>query len=210
MPSSASGLAVPVGTTTSQEDLYIDSAPKLWFGGVHRYGPDEDSFYWGLSGSVANPVYAVGCFTDFTFKDNVTMNDIVCDALGTVGVIQTRNYLELTYTLESLFPLSVLTKILRTGAVTLDATEDAEKMGIGDVTGRSTYYKVFFSRVYDPESGAYFSLTGHRAQFVDAWEISTPIGDKWSLGVTMRLFADSSLPAAQKFATVVRYDASAL
>lgn len=207
---SLTGTQNPIGSITSMEDIYIDSAPQFWFGGNLRYNPDSDGFYWGLTGTAASPVYKVGCYTDFSFKDNVTVNDLQCDAIGVIGVIQTRGYVEVTFTLESILPLNVLTKILRTGTVTQNTTEGSEKMGIGDITNKNSYYKAFFSRVYDPTTGDYVSVTLHRAQFVDAFEIAMPYGDKWSVAVTMRGFGDSTKPDDQRFATVVRVDPSVI
>ncbi len=205
-----SGASSPIGTVTAAEDLYLDSAPNVWFGGTRLWAPDSDGFYWGLTGSVANPVYKIGCFTDFVFKDVQVENDIQCDSVGVIGTINARTHVEVTFTLQSLFPFAILSRILRVGAVTLNAGEDTSKMGIGDITNKNTYYPLFFSRVYDTDTNAYFSVTLHRTKFVNAWELNTPYGQPWNVACTVRGYADDTIPVAQKFGTMVRWDPTVL
>lgn len=196
------------------EDIYPDGAPRVWIqddDGPYRFGPDSEGFYWGMSGSAAYPCYEIGCFTDFVFGDDKTVNEIICDQAGVQGTAQERNSLHVNFTLQSFFPLSVLTHLLRTGAVTHNATEDAEKMGIGPVTRKNNYWKMFFSRIYDPDTNDFFSVTIHKGEFIDAWEIAMPFGDKWTVPLQFKGYAAGSpIPEAQKFATAVRVDPSVL
>ena len=210
---SLSGTATSVGTQTTMESIYLSDAPEVWIqdtDGAYRFGPDSDGFYWGLSGTASFPAIKLGCFTDFVFGDDVVMNDVICDASGVEAVIQSRQSVHVNFTLESLFPLSVLTSLLRLGVVTANTTDDAEKVGIGDSTRKNEYWRMYFSRVYDPDTNDFVSVTIHKGQFVDAWEVAAPYGDKWTIPLKFRGLADSSKPAAQKFATIVRVDPSVL
>lgn len=200
---------VPLGTITQQEEIYIEGAPYVYY--QDYSGPDiidGDGFYYGLTGSATYPVYQLGCYEDVSLASDVTVNAIRCDNVGDKDVIQKLNHLELTLSISSLFPLSVLRHILRAGAVT--APTDAEKMGIGSISN-SQYYKVYLPKVYDDDTGDLLIMQLHRAKFVDAWTIEMPSGDKWMVtGVRIWAFADDNKPAAQRFATVIRQDPSAL
>src|SRR3989304_5828974 len=199
----------PTGVITVADDLFLEGAPDLWFVGVAKSSPDRDGFYWGITGTAAKPAFKVGCYTDFRWRDSIQMTEIRCDTIGVKGTIQKRNYLEVTYTLLSLLPLKILTNIIRGGVVTVNATEETEKMGVGEIDN-NTYHLVFFSRVYDDVTGDFVSVTGDRCQFVDAWEMAMNYGAPWPLGVRLRMYADDTKPAAQRFATVLRLDPSLL
>jgi len=203
--------ATPTGTLVASEDLYIEGAPYLYFSdpGVYAANPDEDGFYWGLTGTAESPVYAVGCYEDFRFGDDVTINAVRCDTIGDAALVQRRNFMYVSFTLKSMFPFSILTRILRGGARTLETDEGTEKFGFGEIDN-TVFYRTYFSRVYDPDTGDFVSVTGHRCQFVDAWEIATPWAEAWRVGITMRFFADDDMPTAQRFATMVRLDPSQL
>lgn len=195
----------PTGQITQQLDGYIEGAPQVYFGGVPKYSPDGDGFYWNITPTLAKPVFRLGCFMDFKLADNVQLSEVRCDTLGVVASIQKRSYLEVSFTLESLLPLSFLSPIFaRGGTVVTNPTEHTEKMGIGDINN-STFFMLYFAKVYDPDRGDYVSFTGHKAQFVDAQELSMPYGQTWTLGVKMRMYADFNKPINQWFATVIRY-----
>lgn len=198
----------PTGQIKTPNDLYIEGGPDSWFGGVPRYSPDADGYYWGITGTVAKPVYQLGCYTGFQWRDNVQMTEVRCDTIGVVSTIQKRNYLEATFTLQALFPLTILGKYLK-GADTVftDGANGVEKMGIGDIDN-TLYFPFFFSKVYDPTNGYFVSVTGHRCQFVDAWDMNLQYGAPWTLGVKVRFYADANKPSAQRFATVLRWDPS--
>jgi hypothetical protein len=206
---SLTGTAIPLGTTITQESIYLDSAPDLYIQdirGAYLFNPDADGYYWGCSGSVTYPVYKLGCYSGVSFGDDVTMNDIVCDATGVEGVIQKRGSLHLTFTFQSLLPVSILAHLLRFGTPLNDPTDGAEKAGIGDVTRKNLYWKAYFVKVYDEDTGDFFAVTIHKGQFVGAWEMAMPFGDRWNVPITLRGFADSSKPVGQRFATVIRVD----
>lgn len=196
----------PTGTILTAEDLFLEGGPSFWFGGVAKYSPDSDSFYWGITGTAALPAYKIGCYTDFRWRDNIAMADVRCDTIGVVKTIQKRNYLEATFTLSALLPFKVLKGILRAGTVTTNTTEHTEKMGIGLIDNTTTV-PVYFSKVFDDATGAFVSVTGHKCQFVDAWEIAMQYGQPWTVaGVRVRMYADDTKPSDQTFATVIRFD----
>lgn len=198
----------PTGTITTADDIFIEGAPEVWFGGVAQYSPDLDGFYHGITGTPSEPVYKLGCFENFRFGESVTVNEIRCDASGLAKSSQNRDYLSATLDLKSLLPLSMLTHIIRGGAVTLNAGENAEKMGIGEIDN-SVFHKFFFSRVYDEAADDWVSVTGHRCQFTGNFQIAMPYANAWVLtGIEVRMYADTSLPDDQLFATVIRVDDS--
>ena len=197
----------PSGQINLNDDIFLEGGPEFWFGGVPKYSPDSNGFYWGITGTAGVPAYKIGCYTDFRWRDNLQMTDVRCDVIGVVATIQKRNYLEAQFTLMSLLPLSQLRHFLRAGAVTVDLAAHTESMGLG-LIDNNIYHMVYFSKVYDPIIGDFVSVTGHRCQFVDAWEIAMQYGAPWTLGVRMRMFADQTKPTDQAFATVLRYDPS--
>jgi hypothetical protein len=209
---SLTGTSLPIGTAVNQETTWIDSAPELYFAdtrGSYRFGPDADGFYWGLSGTATYPVYKVGCYQDFKWGDNVTMNEIRCDVNGLQGTIQKRQSLKFSFTLQALFPLSVLTHLLRWGAVTTTAST-SEKVGIGDVTRKNSYWRLYLTKIYDEEDGDWISVTMHKVQFMDTWEIASPWADRWNVAINGVAYIDTTKPAAQELATVIRSDPSAI
>ena len=208
--------ATPTGTLTASEDLYIEGAPYFYFGGEHAQNPDPEGFYWGLTGTAENPVFAVGCYEDFRFGDDVTINAVRCDTIGDAALVQRRNFMYISFTLKSMLPFDILSRILRGGDVEEQladpgppVTEGTEIFGFGEIDN-TVFYLCYFSRVYDPDAGDFVAVTGHRCQFVDAWEIATPWAEAWRVGVTMRLFADDDMPVDQRFATMIRLDPSEL
>lgn len=201
----------PYGTLTQQDEIYLEGAPYVYFQESDSLTPlmvDSDGFYWGLSGTPSRPVFQLACYEDVSLASDVTVNQIRCDNVGDKDVIQKLNHLMFQLTLSSLFPLSVLTHIMRGSAVTLSGK--VEKMGIGPINNNKVY-KVYLPKVYDDDTGDWVQFTLHRAKFVDAWTINMPSGDKWTMtGVTIWGLADDSKPSAQRFATVTRADPSAL
>lgn len=199
----------PEGNVVSQNEVYIEGAPWIYYQNntaTPLNNPDGDNFYWGMSGTSTYPAYELACYEDVALSEDLTINNIRCDKVGDKGVIQKRNYLELSITLSTLFPLTTTAEIFKGSAVTTSAP--FEKMGIG-VIDNNTYFRVWLPKVYDQDNGDYVSFTLHRAQFVDAFNISMASGDAWKIGgISIRAFADDNLPAAQQFATVVRYDPS--
>ncbi len=199
----------PTGTINEADDIYIEGGPDLWIGDDLQYGPDSNGYYWGITGTVANPVQKLGCYENFQIQDNVTINEIRCDTVGVVGNIVRRNYLEITFDLEQLLPLEQLKVLLRWSSSLKDPATDTEYAGIGEIN-QQDYHIIYFSRIYDADAGDWVSWTATRVQFEWSGAIQMRYGQPWMVGVRMRCFANADLPSNQRFATVVRYDPSAV
>lgn len=203
----------PLGTITASEELYLEGAPYIYYQDATASplkNPDSDGYYWGLSGSSTYPVKELGCPVGVSLTENLTMNDVLCDNIGVKATIMARNYLEFNFTIQQFFPLSAISAPMKGSAVTLNASEQTEKMGIGSIN-QNKFYMVYCPKVYDTDVGDYIAFHFHRAMFVDAWTLNTPLGTPWQLtGVKLRAYADSTKPETQKFAVIVRADASVL
>lgn len=201
----------PLGNIDNQDDIYIEGAPDVFFQdytATELNNPDADNYYYGLSGTTAYPAYGIGCLLNVSLADNLTVNAIRCDNIGDKGVIQKRNHMEFNLEITTLMPLSTLRHILRASIPTVST--GLEKMGIGKVNN-NIYYHVYLAKVYDEDVGDYVSITLHRAQFVNASTINMRAGEPWNItGISLWAFADSTMPANQQFATVLRSDLSAL
>jgi hypothetical protein len=198
------------GTVIEQSEIYVEGAPQIYYGKVavpYMYNPDTSGFYWQLSGTTLNPVYALGCYENVTLSDNLDVNEIRCDTVGAKGLIAKRNYIEVALTLKSLMPFTNLAPLMNGSAVVAVPSEDTEFFGLGQIDN-STYYKVYMPKVYDELNGDYVSFTLHRCRFVSTGQLSMVYGNTWTLPVTIRAFADTSLPTNQQFATVMRRDPS--
>jgi hypothetical protein len=201
----------PLGQINSQEDLYLEGAPNLYYQldtATPLNNPDSDGFYWGMSGTVAAPVIALGCVDTVALADNLTMNDVMCDTVGVKDTLMRRNYLEFTLNISTLFSLSTIRDILRAGAVT--SGSGLEKMGIG-VIDNSRRFMVYGVKVYDESVGDHIMFHAHKCKFVDAWNLGFTYGNAWKLtGIRIRAFAKDTYPSTQQFMTVVRSDPSAI
>ena len=201
----------PLGSVTSQEEVYLEGSPYIYFQDFTAnplYNPDASGFYWGLSGTSALPVYNVGCVQDVSLTEDITMNDIRCDTIGVKGTIQKRNYVEFNLTILTMFPLTVLRHMLKLSSPTV--ANDAEKSGIGAINNNQ-FYMVYAPTVYDQDTGDLLIFHLHKAQFVDAFTIAMNYGEPWKVtGLKLRAYADESKPAAQRFGVIVRQDPSAV
>lgn len=200
----------PIGSGLTQEEIYIEGAPSIFIQSADanpRYNPDPDGYYWGLSGTTALPYSEIGCVTDVSLSEGVTMNAIRCDAVGDKGVIQRRDYVEFTLTISTLFDLDVLRQLLNLSTPTMGS--GISKAGIGQINNNK-FYMVYAPKVYDADTGDYVLFHLHRAQFVDAWTINMKGGEAWNVtGLKLRAFADTTKPANQLFGVVIRSDQSA-
>lgn len=202
----------PVGSILAQEEIYLDGAPYLYFQDANANplnNPDGDGFYWNLSGTATYPVYRIGCISDVSMTEGLTINQVRCDTIGDKATIQRRDYLEFAFSFSSLLPLSALRHILNLGSAPTTGT-GYEKVGIGAINNNQ-FYHFYAPKVYDDAAGDYVAFHLHRAQFVDAWTINMKSGEPWMVdGIKIRAYADETKPAAQKFATIIRGDKSAL
>lgn len=201
----------PLGVITSQEEIYVEGSPYLYFQDYNanpRYNPDAQGYYWNLTGSATYPVLNLGCVQDVSLTENITMNEIRCDTIGVKGTIQKRNYIEFNVTILTMFPITVLRHVLKLGAPSTGT--GYEKVGIGG-TNNNQFYMVYAPTVYDDSTGDLLVFHLHKAQFVDAWTINMNYGEPWKVsGLKLRAYADETKPSAARFGTIIRQDPSAL
>lgn len=212
MPTLGTGLSDPMGPEVNAEDIYIEGGPNIWFQDAEANpanNPDSDGFYWGLSGTAVYPVYEIGCYDDLSISDSRTSNPVTCAALGNVRQMQRRDALEISLTLKSFFPLAVLRHLIGGGAVTENAGEETEKMGLGELP-QNQLYQVWMSREYDEEAGDRVALHFHNVQWTEATPLTMAYAREWTFGLRGMALADTGKPAAQRFATIIRYDPSAI
>jgi len=200
-----------VGNVDTQESIVIEGAPYFYYQDYTANplnNPDGDGYYWGLSGTTTYPAYLLGCVTDIALGEDVTMNAVRCDTEGDKSSVQKRNHLEFTLTIQHLLPLLNTYHLMKASVPTYSA--DVEKMGIGAINN-NRYYHVYAPKVYDEDSGDLLIFHLHRCQFVDAWSLQMRSGDAWQLtGLRIRAHWDSTMPAGQEFATVIRADPGAI
>ena len=200
--------ATPTGTSVDMED-HIEGAPEVYWGGAYAQGPDTDGHFWGLTGTAANPVYHLGCYEDLSFGEDVTINDVVCDTSGVEATVAKRNYLTLSFTLKSIFPFSALVQILKGGDLERQLDVGTEGFGLGEIDNTdSAEFLCYFSLVYDITTNDYFSVTGHKCRFMDAFTMNFTYGEPVTVNATIRMHADRDKPVDQRFATFKRLDPS--
>jgi len=200
----------PIGNVDSQEEIYLDGAPSFWvqdYNASPLHNPDADGYYFGLSGTSAYPAYGIACVRDVSFGQGITANDIRCDGDGVKGHIQTRDYVEFTFTLETLMPLSTYAKLANFDDATVGT--GTEKVGIGEINN-NRYWMVYAPRVYDQSTGDWLLIHLHKAQFVEPGELEMRYGEPWMQTFKVRGFADSNKPSTQRFGVIIRSDPSAL
>jgi hypothetical protein len=203
----------PVGTITSQENTQIESSAYIYYQNAsagYAWNPDSNGWYWNLITTGSYPVYLLGCIESVSLGSKTTVNSVRCDTIGEIDAIQKLDHLQVKLTINTLFPLSMLQDLIQgSGAVHYPANH-TEAMGIGQVNNNK-YFHVYMPKVYDDVTGAYVAFTIHRAKFVNAWEIAMKYGTPWQLtGLEIWGFADTTKPAAQTFATVMRADVANL
>lgn len=201
-----------VGNIVLPEAIYIDGAPVIFFQDYEAPGPlhspDADGYYWGLSGTSVYPVYQLGCYTDVSFADNLTFNDVRCDTDGNVATIGKRNYLELRMTVQGIMPLAMAARLFNWSDP--EESGNYEKAGIGSFSNQR-FWRAWLPMVYDEDTGDWLGIQLHRGQFVQNTELSMSYGTPWNAPVVLRGYAaPSPIPANQRFATVIRHDPSAL
>lgn len=201
----------PIGNLDAQEDVYLEGAPTIFFQDSFANplkNPDASGFYWGLSGTVQYPAYEIGCPTDVSFTENLTMNDVLCDNVGVKAVVQQRNYFEFQFAIRSFFPLQTLTHLLNGGTVV--EASPVQLMPLGKINN-DQYWHVYAPKVYNENAGDYVWIYLHKCQFVDAFTIAMTLGNPWQLtGLKLRAFVDSTKPAAQQFGMFGRSDLSVI
>ena len=197
----------------TQEDIYLEGAPTIYFQDANApvmVDPALDGLNWQLTGTPTYLIYEVGCPTDVTFSENITMNDVLCDNVGVKGVVQQRNYFEFSFSIMSFFPLDVLTNLLNCGTVVEDLGDHTQKMPLGKINN-DQYWHLYAPKVYNENVGDYVWIYMHKTQFVDAWTIAMTLGVPWkATGLKMRAFVDTTKAAAQQFGMWGRSDLSVI
>jgi hypothetical protein len=200
----------PTGDLDNQEEIYLSDAPYLYIQDYNAdplNNPDADGYYWGMSGTSTYPVKALGCPSDVSLTEDVTVNQIRCDNIGDKDSVQRRNFVDFVFTLSTPFPLTTLRYILSMSIPTVGT--GTEKMGIGGINNNQKFM-LYAPKVYDEDTGDYLLVHLHKCKFVDAWTIGMG-ADGWKItGLKLRAYADDTKPAGQKFGVIVRADASAL
>jgi len=201
------------GTTTQQEEIYLEGVPTIFIQDYEAdlmFAPDSDGFYWQLSGTNTYPVYEIGCVTDVSLTEDLTLNNVLCDNKGVADTVQARNFIEFNFSVQSFFPFTVLRHLLLFGAVTENAVTHTEKFGMGKINNAQAWH-VWAPKVYDEDAGDYVAIMLHRCKFVDPWSIDMPFGSNWTAsGLKLRAYVDSTVPAAQQFGMFLRSDASVI
>jgi hypothetical protein len=201
----------PLGNVQTQEEIYLEGSPTIYiqdYSADPLYNPDADGFYWGLSGTTSYPAYEIGCVTDVSMSENLTINDVLCDNVGIKATTQQRNYLEFTFTIQSFFPLEVLRLLMKMSPVT--ETAPTQKFGMGKINNNQ-FYHVYAPKVYDEDVGDYVVIHLHKAMLVDAFTLNMAFGSSWELtGIKLRAYADTTYSTAQQFGVFIRADASVI
>jgi len=200
----------PQGTINSQESLYIDGAPTIYFQDYSASilnNPDGNGYYWGMSGTSTYPVKELDCITDTVFQQGLTANDIQCDTIGVKGRITRRNFVAIQFNLQSFMPLSILADIMGFSAATVSSPEELVGMGSFD---NSQYWHVYAPRVYNEDVGDYMFIWMHKAQFTDFGDWQLRYGQPWIMQFTLTGFADTTYPSTQTFGVIRRADLSAI
>jgi len=203
----------PTGTSVEMED-FIEGAPEVYWQerdcGTYAGGnPDSDGHYWGLTGTASCPVYHLGCYENLSFGEDLSISEVICDTIGVAATLLKRNYLTLSFDLKSIFPFSALTWILKGGDVDQQVLEGTEGFGLGEIDNTSAAEcRVYFSLEYDTNTDDFYSVTGHKCRFVDAFTMTHSYGEPVTVNVTIRMHADDDMPVDQRFATFKRLDPS--
>ena len=200
----------PLGNITSQEDIYIDGAPNIYFQDYNAnplFNPDGNGYYWGMSGTTTYPAKELACVTDVSLEQGITANDVRCDTVGLKATIQRRDYVDFIFSLQSLLPLSTFADISNFSPATV--ITDLEKVGIGTIDNNQ-FWMVYAPKVYNDEVGDYLVVHLHKCQFVNPGPLQMRYGEPWIQQFTLRAYADTTKPTAAQFGTLIRSDASAL
>lgn len=200
----------PLGTINSQEALYIDGAPTIYFQDYSASilnNPDGNGYYWGMSGTSTYPVKELDCITEASMIQGLTANDIQCDTVGVKGTITRRDFVSLQFSLQSFMPLSILADIMGFSTATVSAPEELVGIGAYDNT---QFWHVYAPNVYNEDVGDYIFIWLHKAQFTDFGDWQFRYGQPWISQFTLKGYADTTYPSTQRFGMIRRADASAV
>lgn len=61
-----------VGTIIDQDtEILVEGAPWIYlqdYQAPYLFSPDDDEFYWGMTGTPAYPVYSLACYEDVALE----------------------------------------------------------------------------------------------------------------------------------------------
>lgn len=197
----------PLGNVVSQEELYIEGAPYIFFQDYRAtplHNPDANGYHWGMSGTSSYPANAIGCIRNVSLTEGVTMNDVRCDTVGVKDTIQKRDYVEFNLEIVSEFPLAELRHMLNLSAP--NTGTGYETVGIGQIDN-TQHYMVYAPKVYSEANNEWLLFQLHKAKFVDAWTMNFTYGEAWSVtGLKLRAFADETKNSKELFGVIHRID----
>lgn len=200
----------PIGNLVTPEELYIEGAPYIFVQDARAnplWNPDANGYYWGMSGTTTYPVYQLGCIQDVKMTEDVTLTMIRCDTVGDKEAIQRRNYLDVEFTLNNIFPLNITRIFSNFSVPTL--VSGKEMVGIAKINN-TQHYMIYMPKVYDDVAGYWIMGHFHRVKFVGNFSWAFGI-DGWKItGLKARALIDETKPANQMFGVFGRFDASAL
>jgi len=200
----------PIGSITSQEEIYLDGAPNIYFQDYNAtplFNPDGDGYYWGMSGTSSYPARELACVTEVSLEDGIVANDVRCDTVGLKATVQRREYIDFIFTVQNIFPLVTFADLANWSAA--EVFTGLEKVGMGTIDN-TQYWMVYAPKVYNDDVGDYLVIQLHKCQIVNPSALNMPFGEVWNRQITFRAFADTTKPSTQQFGTVIRSDASAL
>jgi len=200
----------PQGSITSQEEIYLDGAPNIYFQDYNAtplFNPDGDGYYYGMSGTSEYPARELACVTDVSLEQGITANDVRCDTVGLKATVQRRDYVDFIFTVQAIFPLTTYADLTNLSAA--DVVTDLEKVGIGTIDNNQ-FWMVYAPKVYNDEVGDYLLVHLHKCQIVNVGALNMAYGSPWNQQITFRAFADTTKPSVQQFGTIIRSDASVL
>lgn len=200
-----------IGNITQQNETYVEGAPYIYvqdYRAAPLFNPDSDGYYWGMSGTTLYPAFLLGCVQNVKWSEDVTLNMVRCDTVGDKAAIQKRNFLEVTFDLQSVFPFGILSSLIKGNLPTTGSGK--EKMGIGTINNNQ-YWMLYMPKVYDEVNGYWLMGQFHRVQFTGKFTWDWQYGNNLKItGLNARAMYDSTKPANQAFATLAHFDASLL
>jgi len=200
----------PGGNVVSQEDIYLDGAPNIYFQDFNQtplFNPDSDGYYWGMSGTATYPARELACVTEVSLEEGIAANDVRCDTVGLKATVQRREYIDFIFTVQNMFPLATYADLANYSAA--DVLTGSEKVGIGPIDN-TQFWMVYAPKVYNDDVGDYLVVHLHKCQIVNPSALNMNYGESWKKQITFRAFADTTKPSTQQFGTVLRFDPSAL
>lgn len=198
----------PIGNIITPEELFIEGSPYIFVQDSKApplNNPDANGYYWNMSGTSTYPVYQLGCIQDVKMTEDVTLAMIRCDTVGDKDAIQRRNYIDIEFQLNSVFPLN-MARLSSNFSPSLTMT-GREYSGISRINNRQ-WWMVYMPKVYDEVNNSWIMAHFHRVKFVGNFSWAFGI-DGWKItGLKARALIDETKPSNQLFGTLARFDST--